>query len=366
MKKVVSSFTPFRTNLMIAMIGVTFLCGCGGQQRREASRIQSLLDESDLLIEARDYNLAKEKGQKAIIDVSKLLEKHPDQIEYLLLRSRAAMVVFMAKNAIILQSAKPQPQSLVALPAKDAYIDYDKDVKMALNDVKVVLGKEDSLSLEQKAASYATLATIYRLDALTMQDAYDAYGKAVNTNLKWKEELRDKIAKGRNTNAPISMTTLDKEIKQLMLSRIEVTLALKNWQKALDLLESNMAKKDLKYFDAQMQILENNIADTQRKLESDFQKEASSKKDKISQQIEEMKKIQAQKDPSQLHAIGNYTNYEVALMDLELELTYIKNNLIYRMICYHNLNMQEEFTEASTILSKYSPVKAKEIVKALK
>lgn len=345
----------------LCFLSLFTLTACDGQKKREVAKIQMHLDESELLIEAREFERAVDKTESAIQAIAKFVEKDREDPELLLLQSRAHIDAFIAKNTLIIEKSVPRARSLVQLPALEQYIDYDTHIIFANRALMHVLKQEATLPIDKIIACYASLGTTYRLNESMLKDSVNMYNKAIELSIK-EIEQRKNNTKAKKTKQEISSNTLQRQLDSLKMAQAEVLLTVEEWDSALIALEHMLGGKDLKYFALQFRILENNISDIEKELLIEFEK----KKGNLST-IEKLSSEKNKKDSSTpfLNAIGSYSNYESALVSTELELNLVQNNLIYRIICYKWLNREIDLKESMNILKQYYPEIAKNLSDSL-
>lgn len=338
--------------LAFALFVVIFFTtsACQKPFSRQLHKNQAIIDEAENLISRREFTKAAKTVSEAISKLSQIIEKNPDVPSLYLLRSQAYFTLFQAKNTLLIENAAPRARSLVRLPSKDQYIDYDISLKKAFNDVQFVLGKNDAIDEEKKAIAYILIASIFRLEIDNLAKSDQFYSKAIDI---YKEQL-NKLQKTK-MGSPLPKTKivrLENRINFLRLSQVEVNLLAENWVKSLNLCEQIVAGKDLKYFSVNFERLNQDIADIDNKITRIKEEQKGYRREqRIVKLIEERKKKMALENRRSL----SENPYQEVLIEKEEELTHLKNNLIYRIICFHNLQEKQMEEESRSILRRFYP-----------
>jgi hypothetical protein len=341
------------SNLLLICSSLTIVAGCSNT-KKEIQKIVITLDEADLLLESREFQGAYDKSMAARDALIPLLEQSKKREEHILLYCRASLNAFLAKNTRLIEESPPKPKSLVRLPELAAYQDYHSLLDTPMSMLETMLKQPQTLSLEEKQAAYSTLAAIKRLASETLPEASHAYIHAIEINRQLLQRAQGEIGGSIFTHMlPLQEQNLLSEEYYLQLALIETYLADEKWEEALKHLKTLSGGDDLAYFSTQWRLLENNIADLEKKIAHDHEREPS------------IIKNSAETD-SKRKTLGHYSTNEMGLMRMELELTHIKNQIIYRSICYHNLEMKKEFSQALSIIAAADTSIAKNIKTLLK
>ncbi len=336
-----------------AILGLLVLClslfvsGCGVSVDKEQRQNQIILDEADLYLEFGQRNEALARAHQAIRNLNLLLAESPSESSYLLLHARALLTAFLAKNAPIIQKSPLQPKSLIHMPKKADYIDYDRYVGVALLNLRKAEDIGAPLESEQKAALHAMLASIYRLQMKTMSEANIQYKMAIQAYKNYLYSLEiDQKPLGKKSFAIQQVTN---QIRHLILARSEVKIAQHKWQMALDLLQAMMGGDDLAYFDVKFQQLEEKIAELQELANREHPR-TPDRANAIAKLVAEKREFD-----SKAKELASASSYKVNLLQTEIELAALKNNLMYRIICYYWLNDMSRYEQARVYLRKYYP-----------
>lgn len=347
----------------ILFLSLLMLCafgGCGRAEMRSAAKAQGILDESDLLIEARNFPKARDGAIDAMKKIDDLLAEDPENIAYKLLKVRAHMTIFMTKNILIMENAEPKPRSLVRLPELKDYVDYDLHIGYVEKELKGLLNNSAVLSEDQKAYIHGTLAAVLRLNTKTLAQADQEYAKAQEVYQGMRDKLKNEKKKiGSNEWA---ITRTENMIRDLQMARSEVDLLAEDWNGALKQLGDAFAGEDLKFFSTHFKIIRSSIASLEAKLEQDELLMIKSREEKLLRKIS----IQKQKRTlSKTEELAAENPYKLELLQNQLLLSQMQNNLIYRIICYKQLGAADKLQEARDILREFFPDLEEELMKEL-
>ena len=339
-----------KVRITLLLFAITVLVSsCTGQHNSQASRGSSLLNEAEYLLETREFQKAENTGFKALEKINLALSSKPHNADYLLLRARSYFLLFLAKNTLVMENAPERPNSLVKIPNFWDYIDFDKTIPLAERDLKAVLDLEKSLSLEQKSAVWGMLGSIYRLNSSTLENSNENYKKAISFIEQWLYDLEHSSSKIKNKS--FALERAKKQIQEMKMARVEVLLLAEKWDLALSILQEIMAGDDLKYFSIQYTLLENKISSLLKRLKEIDEHAKETREDKLRRLIAENRKKRHVENGTS----SDLSPIEVELLNVEEKLTFTKNNLIYRIICYHNLRKKKELDETRNILRDFYP-----------
>lgn len=343
--------------LLALSIAFTFN-GCSPTSDKDLTKNRALLDEADLYMEFGQLSEAKSKASEVIKNVSFLIAKQPSDISYLLLHARALLTKFLITNSSVISNAPLQPKSLVRIPQFNDYIGYDRYILVALIDLKKAQEIGAPLRKDQSAALHAMLASIYRLNMNTMSKANVQYKHAIKSYRAHLLDLkRDKPNVGTNNFA---QTQVKNQIRLLTISRAEVKLTMHKWDMALRVLKQMMGGDSLEYFDLMFNKIETKIASLKDEAIKDH--ERTPEKAKIIADI-----VAKKRNPStKAKELAGYSAYQINIMQAEIELASLKNNLMYRIICYHWLSLNSKHNDARIVLRKYYPILDSELSHLLK
>ena len=329
---------------------VVLLLGCTFSSEKEGFRCQALLDEAELYIESRQFDLSEEKIAQALERIEDVLSRNPSNIDISLLKTRAYFLLFMTRNTLILEQARIRPRSLVRLPEMYEYRDYAETIipaKLILQELINTRDKE--LSYEQRGFIHASLAAIFRLNLATAKEANEQYNLAVAAYRTWLNQL--KSPKTKIGSKEINIHRIQKEILDLCMAQAEVNLLQEHWVETLDLLERTKGGKDLKYFSVQFELIEEEIAAITNKCIEEKIKFDQSRGGKLSTAIQKARSSQL----SYKDQLICSSPYEFELRHKRQNLQNVQNNLMYRIICYYHLNQQENLDKSRHILRTYYP-----------
>lgn len=326
----------------LAILFISFLAiSCSQADNKLAFKSQRLLDESDVLMERHDYNNAFKKVQQAQSNLNVLISKHRNNADYLILHARANFNLFLIKNVSVFNAAKQDPLSLTALPKAQDYISRDKYLLPAIINLNKILNSPDTKpTSEQIIAANVLLASIYRLDEKTLDKAINHYQTAISIYVQQLQDLRAEETKlSPKTHA---IAKKENEIRNIQMAMAEIYILKHKWEPALFLLEDIAGGPDLKYFDTHFALLQNKLAEAEKQMQ--LKQASDTKKSKTKNFIKK-------KSSSDI----SYSTEEAAIMQIETTLTALKNNLIYRIICFYHLKRNNELKEAREILRQYYP-----------
>lgn len=326
------------------------LVSCQMASNREAHRAQALLDEAELLMEARQLDKAKESAEMALQKLSNVKkEENPDVLDLRLLEVRAHFTIFMADNLLTIENAEIRRRSLVRFPEPQQYIGWTEHLLVAERILKEIASSEKKLTTDQEGFVHGMLGAILRLNEKTLNSADREYGRAITAYRKQLAEVKANPPKiGSNAT---TVAHLENQIRSLLMAQAEVKLLAEEWSEALTRLEKAMAGPDLKYFAVQFEILNNSIEEAQAQIDLAIKMRKGSREEKLVQALE----AKRQKKLSKREELASYNPYRLRLTQARVEESDTVNNLIYRMICYHQLKRRSDFEKALTILETFYP-----------
>jgi antitoxin component HigA of HigAB toxin-antitoxin module len=338
------------------------LCSCSSfSNKQEAHRSQQQLDDAELLMEVRHFDRAEEKCRIALASIERLLLASPENIDYRLIRIRALMGIFMSQNTVTIQQAKPQPRSLIRIPAPHLYKDFQETAGLASDDLKELINTRKNLSLEQKSYIHGMLGAILRLRKETAREAEAQYEKALTAYQIWINELIETPPKVGSQEQ--TLTRLRNQVRGLRMAQVEINLLLEDWKSALSFAEEAMAGKDLEFFPTQFSILEKLIAEMEMKVAQEkLQKPTDLRVQRLTAALN---KKREKKEKSALEELASTSPYKIAGIQARLELAVAQNNLMYRIICYRYLNDTKLLAESQNILRNRYPALDIELEKYL-
>jgi hypothetical protein len=334
------------STLLLSLL-LTIAISCSGQDDAKAGRSEALLYEAEQLISSRDFSKSEEKANEAMEKLNALLDSNPENINYLLLRARAFFLTFQSKNILIMENAPENPNNLTRLPELWEYIDFQQTVTKAQEDLKKALGHSDNISPAQEAAARSILAATYMLDSSTAHLADQHYSVAIEVSEKELKKL-NAIRKGQRPKFKIN--NLERYIEVLEIGRIEANLLKEDWKRSLLLLENMVAGNDLKYFPVQFTLIENRMTELREKWQTSLEHSKDSRGTKLLNYLNKTKK-----DKSGDSEPTGSSLFQAEIQQLEGQLTTLKNNLIYRILCYRALGDQKNLLEARNTIKSYYP-----------
>ncbi len=325
------------------------LTACQMANNREAHRAQAMLDEAELLIEARELDKAKDKATTALGKLDAVTKSDKKNIDHQLLAVRAHFTIFMADNLLTLESAEVRRRSLVRFPEPQQLVGREKHLKVAERELKLLANGDQELAIDQSAFVHGMLGAILRLDDQKLGEADREYGKAISGYQKELAEAKANPPKIGSNDGLVAR--LDNQIRSLHMAQAEIKLLAEEWPEALTRLQKAMAGEDLKYFAVQFEILKSSMEDAQLQIDDSFKMRQGSREDNLRQALDAKRK----KKPSKRDELGSTNPYRMQLTQAKVEMTDAVNNLIYRMICYHQLKKRQQFEEARVILEEFYP-----------
>ncbi len=357
MLHMIKSLLSKMTSSLLALFIIFGLSSCNSSDNKDLNKNKALLNEADLYMEFGQMLDAKEKATEAIRNLNLLIAKSPSDISYLLLHARALVTKFLIINSSIISTASLQPKSLIRMPLYNDYIGYDKYIRVAMIDLKKVQEVGTPMKKEQSAALHAMLASIYRLKMDTMSKANLQYKLSIKAYSSYLEELKDEKGIGSRSFA---IRQVQNQIRLLNLSRAEVKLAMHKWEMALRILQKMMGGADLSFFDITFNKIETKLATLRQESNSDH--ERTPEKARAIADI-----IAKNRHPdTKAKELAGYSSYQINIMQAEIELASLKNNLMYRIICYYWLKNESQYEDARVILRKYYPALDSELSQLLK
>ncbi len=326
------------------------LVSCQMATNREAHRAQALLDEAELLMEARELDKAKEKAEGALTKLATLdYESSSNTVDFKLLEVRAHFTCFMASNLLTMENAKVQRKSLVRFPKQSQYVGYEKHLKAAEGILKTLVRSDEKYQPDQEGFIHGMLGALLRLNEKTLHEADREYAQAIRVYDEQLAEMKANPPKiGSNDGA---IARLDNQVRSLKMAQAEVKLLAQEWDDALNRLESAMAGPDLQYFSVQFEILKNSIDDAQKELDAGVKSHTGSREQKLVQALDAKRR----KKLTKREEFGSYNPYRMQLTLAKIQSSDTVNNLMYRMICFHQLKRRKEFEEARQILEEFYP-----------
>ncbi len=346
------------TSCLLLLFLILGLTGCNSNTDRDLNRNKTLLDEADLYLEFSQITEAKAKATEAIRNLDLLMAKKPSDIPYLLLHARALITKFLITNSSIIAEAPIQAKSLIRIPHFNNYIGYDKYISIAILDLKRAQEINPLMKSDQSAALHAMLASIYRLQMSSMSKANVQYKLSIKAYHTYLQELeKDKKPIG---NHNFAITQIKNQIRLLTISRAEVKLAMHKWNKALRVLKKMMGGADFDFFDVTFNKIETKIAN----LKNESKKEHTSTPEKARAISEIVTKKRSPSNKSK--ELAGYSSYQINVMQAEIELASLKNNLMYRIICYYWLGNKSQYEQGRMVLRKYYPALDSELSYLLK
>ena len=346
---------------ILSFICILFLCGgCQHAIEREAHRAQALLNEADLLMNARLFNEAEQNAREALEKLEVSLARQPENIDFRLLRVRGWMTVFFSRNILTIEQAPIRARSLVRFPEFSELVDYDTMVKPAENELKALINGPELMSHDQQAFAHSTLAAIYRLNLNTLDHSLREYAKAV-------EVYQRQLNKLRNDDSNIgshdfAIMRLENQLRSIKQAESEVFLLKESWTEALAVLQSMMGGTDLKFFSTQFDLWEGKIASLEAKLSLDERLQESSREQRLLLSIQEKK---SERNLSKSERLGGKNPYQVELLHSRIQLDQIKNNLVYRIICHFQLKEAATLELARAALRGHYPELDRELIQQL-
>ncbi|MFT5318650.1 MAG: hypothetical protein ACI8RA_001918 [Chlamydiales bacterium] len=333
------------------IIGILLLAAsCGKNEDGKAAKGVFLLNEAEFLIQSREFTPAEAKILNALEVLNAVIKNTPENVDYRLYRSRAHILLFESQNILTIERAPERPRSLVKIPDAWEYVDYDKTIALAEEDLRYILNLQENITPKQEASARAMMGNIYRLDIGKALEADEYYQKAISATRNWLGELE--TSKTRLDPHTYDIQRANRQIDDLQVARIEVLLLAEKWATALSLLEEMMAGQDFKYFSVQYTLLENKIASLFDRIEERKEHNKETRAGKLKKFLDESRSKKRKDDDG---GLSSFTPIELEIMKTEEILAATKNNLIYRTICYHNLGMQEELSIAHGILFSFYP-----------
>ena len=336
-------------HLIVCLILSIALSSCQVASEREAHRAEALLTEAELQLDLRKLDKAEELTEQALGKLAPLIEKQPKHIDFRLLRVRAYIAQFLAQNMLVLEEAPIRPRSLVRFPEAHNLINYQDTLQLAHEELRDLANNPEELDFDQTAFVHGNLALILRLNESTLEDALKEYERAIAAYQTDLDGLKADVTKIGSHK--IKIAQLENQVRSLRLAQSEVSLLSENWEQALNYLQSAMAGRDLKYFDVQFSLLNEQIEQAENKLEEIKKLSEGSREAKLLQLVEAKKA----KRYSKREEISGYNPYKISLLQSKIELADTQNNLMYRIICYYNLGDDSRQQRAEAILRTHFP-----------
>ena len=334
--------------IYFCILGICFH-SCQQSTNKEAQTSQNLLDESELLIESREFKEAYKSAKKALNTIQLVIKKDKKNPDFQLLEIRALLNMFMAQNTLIIENSNIRPRSLVRLPFPEDYQNLEETLVPAKKQLIQMANEAKNLSFEQEGYIHSSLATIFRLNLTTLNQADKEYNKSIKHYYNWVDELQA-TTKSQRRNA-LKVENIKNQIQNLKIAQIEVNLLKENWNRSLDLLQITMGNSDLQYFSTHFSLLENQIEGLIEKLQEYKKKKTGTRENNLTLLLEKIRKQPLSKKEN----LARTNPYVLELNHLFSKLTDLKNNLLYRIICYHNLKDKEKLKESTSILLRFYP-----------
>ncbi|MBB64181.1 MAG: hypothetical protein CMO81_03880 [Waddliaceae bacterium] len=323
--------------------------GCNRAAERGGARAQTLLAEVELLNESRKFDKAQETLEEVFSILDELNQKDPSNLDFIFMRSKAYMLRFLSLNTQIIEKADIRKRSLVRMAEMHEYEGYDENIEALQALLIKVLNSERELTLSNRGFIHGMLAASCRLSDEKTNEAITQYGlaiKAYQTQLKKLKEEHSKMSPHT-----LAIQKLENTIRQIQLQQVEVLLLGEDWTQALGQLQTNMAGTDLQFFSTQFEIVEDHLEQIKEKIALADQQEAKTRGDKLAKALEDRRGAwSAVRDE-----VGGVNPYRSEQLLNQIYLADLKNNLIYRIICYYNLKQESELKEAEKVLGTYYP-----------
>jgi len=337
------------------------LVSCQMAANREAHRAQALLDESELLMEGRELSKAREKAELAL---SKLTALEPsggkEETDHTLLEVRAHFAIFMSDNLLTMEAAKIRRKSLVRFADPATYASREEHLAPALLLLRQLIESKVELNVDQSAFVHGMLGAILRLEESSLIEADKEYGKAIRVYQVQLDERKMNPPKiGSNTT---SIHRLENQVSSLQMAQAEIMLLAEEWDQALNRLENALAGKDLHYFEVQFEILRDAIKDAEKAIAETDRTREGSREEKLMIALENKR----MKEKSRREALASANPYRMQLTLAKIKSSDAVNNLMYRMICFHQLQRWVDFEQARAILERFHPDLASDLETALK
>lgn len=341
--------------ILISVLAVA----CQRAEERASQHNQTLLEEADLQLDARNFVRAHEHAAEALSSLVDLSKKDPGHTDIQLLKIRAYLTVFFADNALLIESADPLPRSLVTLPRHSAYIGYEEHIEPAQKELIQLANASESLDHEQRAYVYGSLAAIYRLDQQTAATSAREYAKAIHVYEEWLASLKtEKKAIGSNTFA---IEKINAQIRAMRTAQAEAWILAEKWEEAQKSLEAAVAGDDLKYFTLHFGRLEKRRVILEAKVREEAIQGKGSKQDRLLQMV----KDRVAKRQFRRNEFAGLSPYAAELILTESELYDLKTNLSYRVLCAHRLGQKKEVATLRRTLREFYPDADAELAQAL-
>ena len=338
-----------RLLFLILSFSLVLFSSCNRAEQRLGSRTQTLLTEAELLNQSRQFQKARDTIDEAMVLLDELDEKDPERLDYKLMRAKAYMLRFLSKNIQVIEDAEIRPRSLVQLPEMGAYIDYETDIAPARNILSKVLNEKDKLDLSDQAYVHSMLGAIFRLSDRDLSEADSQYQMGIRAYQKQLDEYKAETDKLKPHD--IGIKKLENSIRAMQLQRVEVLLLAEQWGEALQLLEENMAGTDLRFFATQFEIVEDHISQIQERIAIADSMRKETRGNKLASALKDRRGAWSKVRDE----VGGANPYKAELMQNQIYLADLQNNLIYRIICYHNQRQDSELDEAKKVLETYYP-----------
>lgn len=334
--------------LLVSLLFTMLLCSCNKFEKKILLRNQKMVHQAEAFINTREFDKAKESVDLALKDLNSEIQKHPENPHLRIIRAQALLTLFRAENFPIFDQSPPRPRNLIQLPKKHEFMDLEKTLPPAIEDLKFALQENlrSELTTNHEIIAYTTLGHIYRLDETQLEKADKAYETVSEILKKEYKSQWDKLSSSRPHRRKLDQ--LQNQLNYVIFSQVEVNLLAENWPKALGLLEQLGGKQDLKFFSTQFPLMENKIENIKNKI-AELKASPNETRDKKLVNL-----IQAKRSnkPMASDAIGIY---EGMLVQAEIDLANLTNNLKYRIICYNNIKDKNLEKEARRILRMYFP-----------
>ena len=330
---------------------------CNTADKKLAYQSQRLLDKADQLIEHREFDEAYAQTQKAHSQLETLLNKDKTNADYILLLARSNFVAFIAKNTRIIENSPLNSLSLTRLPEVSQYKDYPLFISQGIDSLLELEKNPTLLSFQQKASLHSLLAAMYHLNSKTLDKSISEYERAIQVNREWISDLQSKHSKRQPKG--IAINRIRNQIQALKMNQITVYIIQHNWSGGLNKLETLKGKDDLKYFDINLQHQYAHLDDLKNQASQDKKNSSFSK-------VKNFFRKSSTPQKEDINSYGSLSLHKVEVLQAKINIAYLKNQLIYRMICYAHLGKTDQLKTCSLILKKYDASLNTELLQLLR
>lgn len=316
------------------------LASCSDNGEKEAIKAQTFLNDAELAMAKAEYPTAIEKAQDTIRLLEGVVKDYADNNEAKLLLPRARIILFRAcfTNKILENNSLPLEE--VGYVYKD--VAYAGTIGKALPELEAALAIKD-LEGERKAAVYAYKATCQRFLLTTSPAATESLDASIACYRAVLATL-EKDAKA-NTNR---ILRIKEYIHRNQLAKVQNYMVLKSYEPALALLESEefALGRDLTYFRSQISALRAAMRDIEARREASKSSWGGSLDGGMADFNKEKRKENIDKA---IRAFADQIQIKQAELDALLQ------QLCYRILCYHYLNITDSEKTARDILKENYP-----------